>query len=137
MAIDQWRDAKEQVRQAIDIVQLTGSYLDLHRRGREYLALCPWHDDSRPSLHVNPERQTFKCFVCDIGGDIFSFVMQMEGVSFAEALKMLATRAGIPLRGVPVEVHYPPVAERVSHYRPLVDTVRIVRTIGRVAFRRT
>ncbi len=95
VAIDQWREAKERVRESVDIVDLAGSYLDLHRRGREYLALCPWHDDSRPSLHVNPERQTFKCFVCDLGGDIFSFVMQMEGVGFREAVKMLAERAGI------------------------------------------
>jgi glycosyltransferase involved in cell wall biosynthesis len=56
---------------------------------------------------------------------------------FETEILLRAARAGIPLRGVPVEVHYPPVAERVSHYRPLVDTVRIVRTIGRVAFRRT
>jgi glycosyltransferase involved in cell wall biosynthesis len=56
---------------------------------------------------------------------------------FETEILLRAARAGIPLRGVSVEVHYPPVAERVSHYRPLVDTVRIVRTIGRVAFRRT
>jgi len=97
VSIDIWRDAKEQVRQAIDIVDLAGSYVNLQRRGREYLALCPWHDDSRPSLHVNSERQTFKCFVCDIGGDVFSFVMQMEGIGFREAIKMLAERAGIQL----------------------------------------
>ncbi|MGC3966323.1 MAG: CHC2 zinc finger domain-containing protein [Pirellulales bacterium] len=54
-------------------------------KGRGYKAICPWHDDSRPSLQVNPERQSFKCWVCDIGGDIFSFIMKMEGVEFSEA----------------------------------------------------
>lgn len=91
-------DVKEQVRQATDIVDLVGQYLQLRRQGRNYVALCPWHDDSRPSLQVNPERQSWKCWVCDIGGDVFSFLMQMEGIEFREALEMLAERAGIPLR---------------------------------------
>ncbi len=90
-------DAKERVRQAVDIVDLVGSYLSLRREGRGYKALCPWHDDTRPSLQVNPERQSFKCWVCDIGGDVFSFIMQMEGVPFPEALSLLAERAGIAL----------------------------------------
>src|SRR5215467_16264713 len=90
-------DAKERVRQAVDIVDLVGSYLQLRREGRGFKALCPWHDDTRPSLQVNPERQSFKCWVCDIGGDIFSFVMKMEGVAFPEALAMLADRGGVRL----------------------------------------
>ena len=90
-------DTKEQIKRAIDIVDLVGDYLPLRREGRNFKALCPWHNDSRPSLHVNPERQSFKCWVCDIGGDIFNFVMKMEGVEFREALTMLADRAGIPL----------------------------------------
>ena len=90
-------DAKEQVRQAVDIVDLVGDYLQLRREGRGYKALCPWHNDSRPSLQVNPDRQTFRCFVCDIGGDIFAFKMKMEGITFPEALNMLAERAGITL----------------------------------------
>ena len=91
-------DVKEQVRQAIDIVELVGSTVQLRRQGRNYVGLCPWHDDTRPSLQVNPERQSFKCWVCDDGGDIFSFIMKTEGVEFREALAMLADRAGIPLR---------------------------------------
>ncbi len=90
-------DDKERVRQAIDIVDLVGSYLQLRREGRGYKALCPWHDDTRPSLQVNPDRQSFKCWVCDIGGDIFSFIMKMENIDFPEALAMLADRAGITL----------------------------------------
>lgn len=91
-------DAKEQVRQAVDIVDLVGSYIQLRRQGRNFVGLCPWHDDSRPSLQVNPERQSFKCWVCDIGGDVFSFLMKAENLEFREALEMLAERAGIQLR---------------------------------------
>jgi len=91
-------DTKERVKQAIDIVELVSKYVQLRRQGRAYVGLCPWHDDTRPSLQVNPERQSFKCWVCDIGGDVFSFVMQMDGVTFPEALAMLADQAGIPLK---------------------------------------
>lgn len=99
MAFDSSFDAKEQVRQAIDIVDLLGKYnMQLRRQGRSYVTHCPWHDDSRPSLQINPERQSWKCWPCDIGGDIFSFVMKMEGVDFPEALAMLADRAGIKLQ---------------------------------------
>ena len=90
-------DAKERIKQAVDIVDLVGSYIRLRRQGRNYVGLCPWHDDSRPSLQVNPERQSFKCWVCDIGGDVFSFIMKIEGVEFREALEMLAERSGIEL----------------------------------------
>jgi DNA primase len=90
-------DTKELVKQAIDIVDLVGRHIQLRRQGRNYVGLCPWHDDTKPSLQVNPERQSFKCWVCDIGGDVFSFVMQMEGVEFREALAMLADQAGVPL----------------------------------------
>lgn len=98
MATSDLQDVKEQVRQATDIVELVGSYTALRRQGRGYVALCPWHDDSRPSLQVNPERQSFKCWVCDIGGDVFSFLMRMESLEFREALEMLADRAGIELK---------------------------------------
>ncbi len=91
-------DAKELVRQAIDIVELVGKYIQLRRQGRNYVGLCPWHADSRPSLQINPERQSFKCWVCDIGGDVFSFVMKMEGVTFPEAMALLADQAGVQLK---------------------------------------
>src|SRR4051794_30842575 len=91
-------DAKEQVRQAVDIVELVGSYVQLRRQGRNFVGLCPWHDDSRPSLQVNPDRQSFKCWVCDYGGDVFSFVMRSENLEFREALELLAERAGINIQ---------------------------------------
>ena len=93
-------DAKEQVRQASDIVAVVGSYLELRRQGRLFVARCPWHDDSRPSLQINPDRQSWKCWVCDIGGDVFNFIMRREGIDFLEALEMLADKAGIPLKQI-------------------------------------
>ena len=90
-------DLKERVRQATDLVELVGRYLTLRRQGRNFVGLCPFHDDRKPSLQVSPDRQTWKCWVCDVGGDVFSFLMQREGIDFREALEMLADRAGISL----------------------------------------
>ena len=90
-------DLKERVRDAIDIVELVGTYISLRRSGKGLVGLCPWHDDSRPSLQVNPERQTFRCWVCNLGGDVFSFLMKMEKLEFREALEQLADRAGIAI----------------------------------------
>lgn len=114
-----WHDTKDRVRQAIDIVELVGGYIPLRREGRNYKGLCPWHDDARPSLHVNPERQSFKCWVCDIGGDIFSFFMKMEKVEFPEALRMLAERAGIPLPTGRVAGGGADADEKASLYRAM------------------
>ncbi len=110
-------DLKEQVRAAIDIVDLVGSYLDLRREGRNYTALCPWHPDSRPSLKVNPDRQSWKCWVCDDGGDIFNFVQKKEGVGFVEALELLAERAGIPFQ------QGPQAAEGTAAHKPTLFRV--------------
>lgn len=91
------RETKDRVRQAVNIVDLIGGYISLRRAGRNFEGLCPFHDDSKPSLKVNAERQSWRCWVCAIGGDVFSFLMQKEGISFPEALSMLAEKAGIPL----------------------------------------
>ncbi len=85
------------IKQAVDIVDLVGEYLQLHRSGSKYKALCPFHDDHNPSLELNPERQSFKCWSCGAGGDVFDFVQEYERVEFPEALRMLADRAGITL----------------------------------------
>ncbi|MCC6508609.1 MAG: DNA primase [Pirellulaceae bacterium] len=93
-------DTKERVRAATDIVDLVSSFVELRRQGRNFVALCPFHRDRRPSLQVNPERQTWKCWVCDVGGDVFNFVMQREGLSFPDAVRMLAERAGISIESL-------------------------------------
>jgi DNA primase len=90
-------DLKERVRSAVDIVDVIGATLELQPAGRNMVARCPWHNDRRPSLTVNRQRQTWKCWPCDIGGDVFSFVMKRDGIDFPAALRMLAEQAGIPL----------------------------------------
>ncbi len=93
-------DQKSQVQQATDIVDLVGEQLALTRKGKEFLCLCPFHDDHRPSMHVVPEKQIYKCFSCGAGGDVFSFVMNYHKMTFPESLKYLADRAGIALEAV-------------------------------------
>jgi DNA primase len=85
------------IKNAVDIVALVGEYVPLRRVGSKYKALCPFHDDHNPSLEVNPERQSFKCWSCGVGGDVFDFIKNREHVDFPEALRMLADRAGITL----------------------------------------
>ena len=85
---------KQQVRAAIDIVDLIGQDIDLHQLGKNYVGLCPWHDDTNPSLSVDRDRQSWKCWVCNDGGDVFSFVMKRNGLDFPEAFRLLADRVG-------------------------------------------
>lgn len=88
-------DKIQEIRERIDIVELIGSYLPLKRSGANHLGLCPFHSEKTPSFNVNAPRQIFHCFGCGVGGDAFSFVMRMEGLSFPEAVRRLAERAGI------------------------------------------
>ncbi len=85
------------IKQAVDIVALVGEYLPVQRSGSKFKALCPFHDDHNPSMELNPDRQSFKCWSCGAGGDIFDFVKDYERVDFPEALRMLADRAGVVL----------------------------------------
>ncbi|MCQ2796007.1 MAG: DNA primase [Bacilli bacterium] len=84
----------DEISKKADIVTVVGSYLNLVKKGRIYLALCPFHDDSNPSLQVNPERNTFHCWVDGHSGNAFSFVMQYEHVTFVEAVKKVAEIIG-------------------------------------------
>jgi DNA primase len=90
---------KESVRDATDIVGLIAESVTLQpqRGGREYVGLCPFHDDHNPSMRVYPDRKSFKCWSCNEGGDCFSFVMKRERMSFPEALEMLARRAHLEM----------------------------------------
>lgn len=88
---------KERIRDASDIVRVIGEVVSLKAKGREFVCLCPFHDDHRPSMNVVPHKQIFKCFVCNAGGDVFSFVQKYHHMEFREALEYLAERAGITL----------------------------------------
>ncbi|CAN5729023.1 hypothetical protein BH20VER1_BH20VER1_16440 [soil metagenome] len=87
----------EQVAAANDIVEVIGSYFPLKRAGSAYKALCPFHQEKTPSFTVNPQRQSFHCFGCNVGGSVFRFVMDYEHLDFPAAVKKLAARAGIPV----------------------------------------
>jgi len=92
------REDVERVREAIDIVELIGSTLDLRKAGKNYKALCPFHQEKTPSFYVFPETQSFYCFGCGASGDAITFVMRTEQLGFREALERLAERAGITLQ---------------------------------------
>jgi DNA primase len=94
-------DRVAQVKQANDIVDVVGSYLTLHSAGQKYRGLCPFHDDHRPSLDVDPRHQNFRCWSCQKNGDVLTFIQEIERVTFREALEMLARRAGITLEKKP------------------------------------
>jgi DNA primase len=90
-------DKKEEVRDTADIVEVVGDYVRLKKSGSGFVGLCPFHDEKTPSFHVTPRMGIYKCFGCGASGDVFSFIMEMEGVSFPEALQSLADRYGIDL----------------------------------------
>jgi DNA primase len=87
----------EQIAGANDIVEVIGSYFPLRRAGANFKALCPFHQEKTPSFHVNPQRQTFHCFGCGVGGTVFRFIMDYEHVDFPAAVRKLAARVGIPV----------------------------------------
>ena len=87
----------EEVRMASDIVDVVSDYVALKQKGRNFFGLCPFHPEKTPSFSVNPEKQIFHCFGCGTGGNVFTFIMKEEGVSFPEAVRILAKRAGISI----------------------------------------
>lgn len=87
----------DQIRQAIDIVEVIGDYVQLKKQGRNYFGLCPFHGEKTPSFSVSPDKQIFHCFGCGAGGNVFSFLMELEAISFHDAAIRLAEKAQIEL----------------------------------------
>ena len=89
---------KEQILDCVDIVDVVGEHVALTRKGREFVGLCPFHNDHRPSMSVSPQKQIFKCWSCLAGGNAIKFTQLIHRVEYREALEMLAQRAGIDTR---------------------------------------
>ena len=88
----------QQIKDAVDIIDLIGERVELKRSGKNWRGLCPFHSEHSPSFFVSDEIQRYKCFGCGASGDVFEFLEQYEGMSFREALEMLAQRTGIELK---------------------------------------
>ena len=90
-------DILQRIRDATDIVDLISEHVQLVKKGRNYSGLCPFHDEKTPSFSVDPDRQFYHCFGCGVGGNVFKFIQEIDRVTFIEAVKFLAERAGVAL----------------------------------------
>jgi DNA primase len=88
----------EEIKSRLNITDVASAYLKLERAGGSFKARCPFHNEKSASFFISPARQTYHCFGCNRGGDILSFIEEIEGIDFSGALKMLAHRAGVELK---------------------------------------
>src|SRR5690625_4721464 len=87
----------ENIRRENDIVDIVGEYVSLKKQGRNYFGLCPFHDEKSPSFSVTKEKQIFHCFGCGKGGNVITFLMEVESFTFVEALRFLGDKVGVNL----------------------------------------
>jgi DNA primase len=128
---------KEEIRERNDIVEVIGTYVALKKRGRNHVGLCPFHQEKTPSFHVDQTTQSFKCFGCGIGGDLYTFIQRYENMTFIEAAEFLARRAGLTFerRGAGAEGEQQSERERLFEinraaaewFRRMLDRVPVAR----------
>src|SRR4030065_1975970 len=95
--MDSYQSVKEEIKRAVDVVELVGQFVQLKKAGQSYMGLCPFHSEKAPSFTVSPAKQMFHCFGCKKGGDLFAFWMSYHQVSFPEAVRDLAEKYHIAL----------------------------------------
>ena len=96
--MDGFRYPLDEIREKCDLVEIVSAHVALQKKsGRNYLGLCPFHNEKTPSFNVNPERQVWKCFGCGEGGDVFKFVQKMENITFPQAVELLAKKVGVEI----------------------------------------
>ncbi len=94
-------DLVDRVRESNDILSVVSEYVQLKKVGGRYVGLCPFHTERTPSFTVSPDKQLFYCFGCHVGGNVFTFIMKLEGLTFREAVRRLGERAGIDVSQSP------------------------------------
>jgi DNA primase len=137
------QDSRERVRDAVDFEEIVGARTELRKAGvRRFQGLCPFHDERTPSFGIDPVEKLYHCFGCGVGGDVFSFVMETEGLDFAGALEMLADRYGVKLEREEEDPATAARRERSDRLRALLERtaayyVRVLWESGEAADART
>ena len=99
MEKDTWNQTIHEIRSKLDIVQIISEYLPLVQKGKNFFGVCPFHDDTHPSMSVSREKQIYRCFSCGARGNVFTFVQEYEHLTFRDTLQKLSEKAGVPLQG--------------------------------------
>lgn len=115
------------IRNSADIVEVVGHYIPVIKSGRNYKAICPFHDDSDPSLNISVSKQIYKCFSCTAGGNVFSFVQNYEKVSFIEAVKKVAEISGYPLNISLSDYEKPKDPLKEKYYKVLQEAIKFLK----------
>ncbi len=108
------------IKSKVNIVDVISEYLPVEQKGKNYFAICPFHDDHNPSMSISPEKQIYTCFVCGASGNVFNFVANYEKVSFVSAVKKVAQKAGIKL-DINVKDDYKPKDTKYDKYYKMFD----------------
>ncbi|MFR5756611.1 MAG: DNA primase [Lachnospiraceae bacterium] len=108
------------IKSKVNIVDVISEYLPVEQKGKNYFAICPFHDDHNPSMSISPEKQIYTCFVCGASGNVFNFVANYEKVSFVSAVKKVAQKAGINL-DINVKDDYKPQDTKYDKYYKIFD----------------
>ena len=114
------------IREKADIVDVIGHYIQVHRKGNSYVAICPFHDDHDPSMSISPEKKIYKCFVCGNGGNVYTFVQNYENITFPEAVGRVASLISYPLQ---VDVDIEQRTSKDPHKEALYNVMNAVDSV--------